>query len=182
MSRLIAAIAFRAYVVTRPLDSIDGLVSRLPITLIRSALGAVEHAPGSSRFRPTRPGVLRHELQHYAYRDISHHLATIDRYTTLAAEQWLAEGRRTSGLGMFFIRDSHSFETTSCAAVSATAPRASRVEDEFLYVPKLAKLWELQHGVNLLSPPLTIRNRRFQSPIGIAKSAISNPQSPIDKG
>ena len=39
--------------------------------------------------------MLRHELQHYAYRDIAHHLATIDRYTTLAAEQWLAEGRRT---------------------------------------------------------------------------------------
>ena len=42
-----------------------------------------------------RRAVLRHELQHYAYRDISHHLATIDRYTTLAAEQWLSEGRRT---------------------------------------------------------------------------------------
>ena len=27
------------------------------------------------------PGRLRHELQHYAYRDVSHHLATIDRYT-----------------------------------------------------------------------------------------------------
>ena len=27
------------------------------------------------------PGQLRHELQHYAYRDLSHHLATIDRST-----------------------------------------------------------------------------------------------------
>ena len=44
------------------------------------------------------PGLLRHELQHYAYRDISDHLATIDRYTTLAAEQWLAEGRRTNAV------------------------------------------------------------------------------------
>jgi glycosyltransferase involved in cell wall biosynthesis len=41
---------------------------------------------------------LRHELEHYPYRDISDHLATIDRYTTLAAEQWHAEGRRVSGL------------------------------------------------------------------------------------
>ena len=39
------------------------------------------------------PGVLANPLQHYAYRDISHHLTTIDRYTTLAADQWLAEGR-----------------------------------------------------------------------------------------
>jgi len=42
-------------------------------------------------------GRLRNELLHYAYRDISEHLATIDRYTTLAAEQWHAEGRRVRG-------------------------------------------------------------------------------------
>jgi glycosyltransferase involved in cell wall biosynthesis len=42
-----------------------------------------------------QPGRLRHALQHYAYRDISHHLGTIDRYTTLAAEQAYAEGRRS---------------------------------------------------------------------------------------
>ncbi len=46
------------------------------------------------------PGQLRHELRHYAYRDISHHLATIDRYTTLAAEQWRAEGRRAGVLDL----------------------------------------------------------------------------------
>lgn len=39
------------------------------------------------------PGVLRNDLQHFPYRDISHHLATIDRYTTLAADQLRAEGR-----------------------------------------------------------------------------------------
>jgi len=42
------------------------------------------------------PGMLRHPLQHYAYRDISHHLSTIDRYTSLAAAQWLAEGRQAN--------------------------------------------------------------------------------------
>jgi glycosyltransferase involved in cell wall biosynthesis len=42
-----------------------------------------------------RIGLLRGHLQHYPYRDISHHLATIDRYTTLAAEQLHADGRRT---------------------------------------------------------------------------------------
>jgi glycosyltransferase involved in cell wall biosynthesis len=42
--------------------------------------------------RPT--GTLRHDLQHYAYRDISHHHATMDRYTTLAAAQMFEEGRR----------------------------------------------------------------------------------------
>lgn len=43
-------------------------------------------------------GRLRHELLHYPYRDISEHLCKIDRYTTLIAEQWRAEGRRGSAL------------------------------------------------------------------------------------
>jgi glycosyltransferase involved in cell wall biosynthesis len=37
---------------------------------------------------------LTHELQHYAYRDIAHHHATMDRYTTLAAEEMFDAGRR----------------------------------------------------------------------------------------
>ncbi len=39
-------------------------------------------------------GQLREELQHYAYRDITHHHQTMDRYTTLAAEDMHASGRR----------------------------------------------------------------------------------------
>jgi glycosyltransferase involved in cell wall biosynthesis len=39
-------------------------------------------------------GQLRSELQHFAYRDISDHLDTIDRYTTFAARQMRENGRR----------------------------------------------------------------------------------------
>jgi len=39
-------------------------------------------------------GQLRGEIQHYAYRDIADHLETIDRYTTLAAQQMHEDGRR----------------------------------------------------------------------------------------
>jgi glycosyltransferase involved in cell wall biosynthesis len=39
-------------------------------------------------------GQLRGELQHFAYRDISDHLETIDRYTTYAARQMSESGRR----------------------------------------------------------------------------------------
>ena len=46
------------------------------------------------------PGQLRHDLQHFPYRDISDHLATIDRYTTLAAEQMRADGRVPSIAGV----------------------------------------------------------------------------------
>jgi glycosyltransferase involved in cell wall biosynthesis len=41
-------------------------------------------------------GRLRGELQHYAYRDIAHHLQTMDRYTTLAARQMFEDGRRAN--------------------------------------------------------------------------------------
>ena len=41
-------------------------------------------------------GRMRHELQHYAYRDISEHQETIDHYTTLAARQMFEEGRRAT--------------------------------------------------------------------------------------
>ena len=41
-------------------------------------------------------GRLAGDLQHFAYRDISDHLETIDRYTTFAAQQMYASGRRAS--------------------------------------------------------------------------------------
>ena len=39
-------------------------------------------------------GRLSHDLEHYAYRDIAHHHATMDRYTTLAADEMFEAGRR----------------------------------------------------------------------------------------
>jgi glycosyltransferase involved in cell wall biosynthesis len=43
-----------------------------------------------------RIGKLKGELLHYAYRDLSHHLSTIDRYTTLAAKQMAIENKRAT--------------------------------------------------------------------------------------
>ncbi|MGQ0733699.1 MAG: glycosyltransferase family 2 protein [Acidobacteriota bacterium] len=37
---------------------------------------------------------LRGEIQHYPYRDLAHHVETMDRYTTLAARQMFEDGRR----------------------------------------------------------------------------------------
>ena len=45
-------------------------------------------------------GTLQNVLQHYAYRNLSHHLATIDRYTTLAAHQMHAQGQRAGWLDL----------------------------------------------------------------------------------
>jgi glycosyltransferase involved in cell wall biosynthesis len=47
-------------------------------------------------------GRLRGDLEHYTYRDVSHHMQTIDRYTTLWAEQAFAEGRRAGALSAAF--------------------------------------------------------------------------------
>ena len=43
---------------------------------------------------------LRSELQHFAYRDLAHHLETMDRYTTLAARQMFEDGRRAGLLDL----------------------------------------------------------------------------------
>jgi hypothetical protein len=43
-------------------------------------------------------GRLRNELQHFSHRNVSHHVQRIDRYTTLWAQQALAEGRSSGAL------------------------------------------------------------------------------------
>ena len=43
---------------------------------------------------------LTEDLQHYAYRDISHHHQTMDRYTTLAAMEMFDQGRRAGALDL----------------------------------------------------------------------------------
>lgn len=45
-------------------------------------------------------GQLTCNLQHYAYRDLAHHHETMQRYTTLAAQQMYEEGRRGSALAL----------------------------------------------------------------------------------
>jgi glycosyltransferase involved in cell wall biosynthesis len=94
------------------------------------------------------PGQLRNDLQHYAYRDISHHLATIDRYTTLAAEQAFADGKRTSALAAYvhaklaFLRNfvlRHGFTDGAVGLIVSTL-------NAYYVFLKLAKLVELQRG------------------------------------
>jgi glycosyltransferase involved in cell wall biosynthesis len=93
-----------------------------------------------------QPGVLRHDLQHYAYRDLSHHLSTIDRYTTLAAEQWLAEGRRTNALEaavhppLAFLRN---YVLRRGLTDGGPGLLVSALNSYYVFL-KLAKLWELQ--------------------------------------
>jgi (heptosyl)LPS beta-1,4-glucosyltransferase len=103
------------------------------------------------------PGLLRHELQHYAYRNISHHLATIDKYTTLAAEQWLSEGRRTNTLEMFFhprFAFIRNYLLRGGFTDGAAGLLVSKMNAYYVFL-KLAKLWELQSTTH--QPPSAIR-------------------------
>jgi glycosyltransferase involved in cell wall biosynthesis len=111
------------------------------------------------------PGVLRQELRHYPYRDISHHLATIDRYTTLAAAQMHAEGRRTSVPGIVihakfaFLRNyilRGGFTLGSAGLIVSTL-------NAYYVFLKLAKLWELARG-------------RSSAPAAQAASAVAASQ------
>ena len=90
------------------------------------------------------PGRLTHDLQHYPYRDIRHHLATIDRYTTLAAEQMRAEGRIPSLAGLAlhppfaFVRNYFLRGGLRCGAAGFTV---SVLNSYYVFV-KLAKARE----------------------------------------
>jgi glycosyltransferase involved in cell wall biosynthesis len=94
-----------------------------------------------------RVGVLRGELQHFAYRDISDHLETIDRYTTFAARQMQEDGRRAGWLELAghpplaFLRNylAHGGIRDGIPGLIISGLNAYYV---FL---KFAKLWELQH-------------------------------------
>ena len=92
------------------------------------------------------PGRLRHELQHFAYRDLAHHLATMDRYTTLAAEQMLEEGRRASPLAIAlhppvaFLRN---YVLRLGFRDGTTGLIVSALNAYYVFL-KLAKLWTLR--------------------------------------
>jgi hypothetical protein len=58
-------------------------------------------------------GLLRGELQHYAYRDIADHLETIDRYTAYAARQMQEAGIRAG------VRRPATHRSPSCATTRA---------------------------------------------------------------
>jgi len=90
---------------------------------------------------------LRGEMEHYAYRDISHHLQKIDAYTTLIAEQWVEEGRRTTPVQLAvhpilaFLRN---YVIRAGVGQGAVGLIISLLNSYYVFL-KFAKLWERQH-------------------------------------
>ena len=126
------------------------------------------------------PGRLKHELQHYAYRDISHHLTTIDKYTTLAAEQWHSEGRRTGWFGMLFhprFAFLRNYVLRGGFRDGDAGLLISQLNSYYVFL-KLAKLWELNRQSD--NPNRQSDNLNRQS--AVAKSAVINARSAIKRG
>jgi glycosyltransferase involved in cell wall biosynthesis len=103
----------------------------------------------SFRLTGGEPLKLAGELEHYAYRDISHHLQKIDAYTTLMAEQMYDGGRRTNSLALavhpwfafvrnYFLRGGFR---------DGTAGFVISLLNSYYVFLKLAKLWELQRDL-----------------------------------
>lgn len=93
-------------------------------------------------------GQLSHELQHYAYRDITHHLETINRYTTLAALQMHEQGRRT-GVAELLLHGPAAFLRNYVLRRGFTAGTAGliiSVMNSYYVFLKFAKLAAIQNA------------------------------------
>jgi glycosyltransferase involved in cell wall biosynthesis len=89
-------------------------------------------------------GRLHAELQHLPYRDISHHLQTMDRYTTLAAEQMRADGRRV-GAPALLARPAAAFARNYLLKGGwrdGSVGLAVSILNSYYVFLKFAKLWE----------------------------------------
>jgi glycosyltransferase involved in cell wall biosynthesis len=92
---------------------------------------------------------LRGELQHHPYRDISHHLQTMDRYTTLWAMQAAEQGKRASVLDVV-VRPPLAFARNYLVRLGVRDGQAGLVVsalNSYYVFLKFAKLWELGRNV-----------------------------------
>jgi glycosyltransferase involved in cell wall biosynthesis len=89
-------------------------------------------------------GTLRSGLQHFPYRDIAHHVQTIDRYTTLAARQ-MAEGGRRARLLDIVVRPPLAFLRNYVVRGGfrdAGPGLVVSLLNSYYVMLKFAKLWE----------------------------------------
>jgi hypothetical protein len=97
---------------------------------------------------------LRGEMFHFPYRDMSEHLRKIDRYTTLAAEQWASEGRRATALQAFIYPRLAFFRNYILRRGfldGRTGLIVSLLNSYYVFL-KYAKLLELQQNPSSLIP------------------------------
>ncbi len=95
-------------------------------------------------------GQLKHELQHYSYRDLADHLDRINQYSTLAARQMFESGRRASAVDLLlhppaaFLRN----DLLRGGFADGAAGLTLSLINSYSVLVKFAKLWELQQGTS----------------------------------
>ena len=93
-------------------------------------------------------GRLRHELEHYSFRNLRDQLDRINHYTTLAARQMHESGRRSGPLHLLvhppaaFLRN----YLLRRGILDGTAGLTISLMNAYSVFLKFAKLWELQRG------------------------------------
>jgi glycosyltransferase involved in cell wall biosynthesis len=93
------------------------------------------------------PGSLAGEILHHAYRDLSEHLRTIDRYTTLAAEQ-MRRDQQQAGLWRLLAHAPAAFLRNALlrgGIRDGTVGMIVSAMNSYYVFLKLAKLWEMTH-------------------------------------
>lgn len=96
------------------------------------------------------------DLEHYPYRDVSHHLATIDRYSTLAARQMFEDGRRCGARQLVFHPPAAFLRNylVRGGVRDGTAGLIVSTLNTYYVLLKFVKLWEMtrKHAVEAGSP------------------------------
>lgn len=93
-------------------------------------------------------GQLRHELEHYSYRDLADHLDRINQYSSLAARQMFESGRRAGALDLLvhppaaFLRN----YVLRRGFLDGAAGLTISLVNSYSVFLKFAKLWELQRN------------------------------------
>ena len=99
-------------------------------------------------------GQLRHELEHYSYRDLRDHLDRINQYTTLAARQMHESGRRSGPLHLLlhppaaFLRN----YVLRRGFLDGTAGLTLSAVNAYSVFLKFAKLWEMETNPTSRTP------------------------------
>ncbi len=100
-------------------------------------------------------GQLSADLEHYPYRDISHHLSTIDRYTTLSAAHQHERGARAN-ICQLAVHPALAFLRNYVlrrGAMSGSAGLVISILNSYYVFLKFAKLWELQRAAGRAQEP-----------------------------
>ena len=119
----------------------------------------------------SRPGTLRHEIQHYSFDDLSDQLARINAYSSLSARQMYERGRRSGPFALMIHPAAAFFRNFVLRRgfVDGTAGLLISIMNAYAVFVKLAKLWELE---------LNTRNADMTSEATAQGAPLDQPGTP----